>query len=160
VQWRNEVRWSLGQETHLAPTCSNLRSFWSKCTVFKKVLMTFLWLFSPQYFGARGIVPTCTHSLRLRCYAIKIRKFSENKKIFESVCHELLFHECLQFFNTIRHGSFTDRQQRLLAAFQVSSYRFCVTYKPPTWLFSAWTGVCFTDNITFWHSTSYFFKVK
>ena len=44
VQERNEVRWRPGKETSLAPPCSNLRSFGSKCrpTVLKKVVMTFL----------------------------------------------------------------------------------------------------------------------
>ena len=74
VQGRNEARWRLGQETSLAPPCSNLRPFGSKCTVLKKVLMT-LWLFGPpQWFGTRGIVPPCPLSLRLWWCAIKIRK--------------------------------------------------------------------------------------
>ena len=38
MQGRNEVTWRLGQEASLAPPCSNLRSFGSKCTVLKKVL--------------------------------------------------------------------------------------------------------------------------
>jgi len=45
VQRRIEVRWRLGQKTSLAPACCNLRSFGSKCTVLKKVLMTLLLLF-------------------------------------------------------------------------------------------------------------------
>ena len=35
---RTEVRWRPGQETTLAPLCSNLRPFRSKCTVLKKNL--------------------------------------------------------------------------------------------------------------------------
>jgi len=42
VQGRKEDRWGLGQEMSLAPSCSNLRSFGSKCTVLKKVLMILL----------------------------------------------------------------------------------------------------------------------
>jgi len=42
-------------------------------------------------------------SLRLWCYSIKIRKFSENKQIFKSQRHELLFREHLQFSNTIAY---------------------------------------------------------
>ena len=38
VQGRNEIRWRLGKETSLAPPCSNLRSFRSKCAVLKNVL--------------------------------------------------------------------------------------------------------------------------
>jgi len=53
--------------------------------------------------------------------------------------HELLFHEHLQFSNTIRHGSCTDRQQMLQAAFQASSCSFCVTSVPAPRVFSAWT---------------------
>jgi len=53
-QGRNEIRWRPGHEASLAPPCSNLRSFGSKCTVLKKVLVTLLGLFSapPQSFGA------------------------------------------------------------------------------------------------------------
>jgi len=45
-QGRNVVRWRPGQEASLAPSCSNLNSFGSKCTVLKKVLVTLLGLFS------------------------------------------------------------------------------------------------------------------
>ena len=41
----------------LAPPCSNLRSFGSKCTVLKKVLVTLLWLFPPAVI--RETVPPC-----------------------------------------------------------------------------------------------------
>ena len=44
-QGRKEVRWRPGQKPNLAPPCSNLRSFASKCTVLKKVLVTLLGLF-------------------------------------------------------------------------------------------------------------------
>jgi len=52
MQRRNEVRWRPGQEASLAPPCSNLKSFGSKYTVLKKVLVTLMGL-----LGARGIVP-------------------------------------------------------------------------------------------------------
>jgi len=150
VQGRNEVGWRLRKETSLAPLCSNLRSFGSKCTVLKKVLMIFLWLFgTPQWFRAQGIVSPCTLSLRLWCYAMKTRNFSENKQIFKSERHELLFHEYLQFSNTIPHGSCTGCQQRLLAAFQVSSCSFCVTSNPAPHVFSVWICLCFANNKTF-----------
>jgi len=55
-QGRNEARWRPGQEAPLAPPCSNLRSFGSKCSVLKKVLVTLLGL-----IGARGIVPPSLH---------------------------------------------------------------------------------------------------
>jgi len=61
----NEVRWRPGQETGLAPPCSNLRSFESKYTVLQNVHVTLLELFGatrsnsapPWWFGRRGIVP-------------------------------------------------------------------------------------------------------
>jgi len=81
----------------------------------------------PQWFGAQAIVPPAP-SLCPSCYAIKIGKFSEHKQIFRSECHELLFHEHLQFSNTIQHGSCTVCQRRLLAAFQVSSCSLCHFY--------------------------------
>jgi len=45
TQKRNEARWRLGQEASLAPPCSSLMSFGSKCTALKKVLVTLLGLF-------------------------------------------------------------------------------------------------------------------
>ena len=70
-QGRNELRWRPGQEASLAPLCSNLRAFGSKCTVLKKVLMTLLGLFgAPQSFGAlivvrrQGNCALCPPSLR------------------------------------------------------------------------------------------------
>ena len=51
----NEVRWRPGHEASLAPPCSTLRSFGSKCTVLKKVLMTLLGLFgAPRSDSAPG----------------------------------------------------------------------------------------------------------
>jgi len=43
---RNEVRWRSGKEASLAPPSSNLKSFGSKCTVMKRVLVTLL-----EFFG-------------------------------------------------------------------------------------------------------------
>jgi len=102
------------------------------------------------WFGARELC-SLAPSLRLWCYAIKIGNFSENTQIFNAERHELLFHEHLQFSNTIGlpHGSCTDCQQRLLAAFQVSSCSFCVTSNPAPRDFSAWMCVCFANNKTF-----------
>ena len=57
LQGRNEVRWNSGQEASLAPHCSNLSSFGSKCTVLKKVPMTMFGLFGdPQSFGAPAVL--------------------------------------------------------------------------------------------------------
>ena len=42
---RTEVRWRPGKEKSLAPPFSNLRSLGSKCTVLKKIIVTFLELF-------------------------------------------------------------------------------------------------------------------
>jgi len=44
-QGRNETRWRPGQEASLVPLCSNLRSFWNKYTVLKKVLVTLFGIF-------------------------------------------------------------------------------------------------------------------
>ena len=102
-------------------------------------------------------------SLRLWCYAIKIGKFSENKQIFKSERYQLLFHEHLQFSNTILglpHRACTDCQQRLLAAFQVSSCSFRVTSDPATRVFSSWTYVCFANNKTFPTFNKLLFKVR
>jgi len=103
---------------------------------------------SPQWFGVRGIYPL-PHSLRLWCYAIKIGKCSENKQIFISKRHELLFHKHLQFSNTIRHGFCTNCQHRLLAEIQVSSCSLCVASMPGPRVFLAWTCFYFANNKTF-----------
>ena len=102
----------------------------------------------PQWFGVRGIFPL-PHSLRLWCYAIKIGKCSENKQIFISERHELLFHKHLQFLNTILHGCCTDCQPRLLAVIQVSSCSFCVTCMPAPRVFLAWSCVSNIQQVTF-----------
>ena len=59
-QGRNKVRWSPGQEVW-HPSCSNLRSFGSNCTVLKKVLVTLLGLFfTPCSDSASGEMrPPC-----------------------------------------------------------------------------------------------------
>jgi len=115
VQGRNEVRWRLGKDTSLPPPCSNPRSFGSKCTVLKQVLTTFLRHFCPRSYSAPGELCPLVTSL-----------------VFKTERHELLFHEHLQFSNTIGlpHGSCTDCQQGLLAVSQVSSCSFCVTSNP------------------------------
>jgi len=128
--------------------------FWKKC----------LWCCYDFLGHHSNLAPgNCTPlppSLRLWFYARKIGKFFENKQIFKSERHELLFHEHLQFSNTIRHRSCTDCQQRLLTAFQVSSCSFCITSMPAPRVFSAWSCVCFSNNKTFPNSTSYFFTVR
>ena len=134
-----------------APPCSNLKSFGSKCTVLKKVVMTLLWLFAPRSDSASGeLCPLATLVTSLVLCNIN-RKIFENKQIFKSERHELVFHEHLQFSNTtgLPRGSCTDYLQRLLAEFQVSSCSFCVTSNPARRGFSAWTCVCFSNNKTF-----------
>ena len=139
-------------DTSLAPPCLNLRSFGSKCVVLKKVFMTLLWLYAPVVIRRQRNCAPLPLSLRLWCYVIKLGKFSENKQIFRSERQELLFHEHLQFSNAVLglpHRACTDWQQRLLAAFQVSSCSFCVTSNPAPRAVSAWTCVCFANNKTF-----------
>ena len=80
VQARNDVRWRLGQETSLASPCSNLRSFRSKCTVLKKVLMTLLWLFDPCSHSVPRELCPLPSSLRPWWCAIKPENFSKIKK--------------------------------------------------------------------------------
>jgi len=129
VQERNEVRWRLAKKTSLALPWSNLRSFGSKCTVLKKCLWHCCDFLPPAVIRRPR---NCAPSLRLWCNAIQIGKFSEKKQIFKSERHEILFHEHLQFSNTIGlpHGFCTDCQQRFLAACRVSSCSFCVTSMP------------------------------
>ena len=62
-QRRNEVRRRPGQEASLAPRCSNLRSFGSKCTVLKEVLVTLLGLlYAPRSYSTPPAVIPSPHS--------------------------------------------------------------------------------------------------
>ena len=61
---------------------------------------------------------------------MQIGKFSESKQVFRSE-----HHEHLQFSKTVNDGSCTDCQQRLLAAFQVSSFSFVSLLCLPNALF-------------------------
>jgi len=145
VQGRNEVRWRPGQETGLAPPCSNLRSFGSKCTVLKKSAHDIVGNFEPpaviRYPGNCALLPS---SLRLWYYAMKIGKIPKGNKLF--ITSER--HEHLQFSKTVRHGSRTDCQQRLQTAFQVSS---CSSLPLPCLphAFLRRGTVCFANNKSF-----------
>jgi len=104
MQGRNEVRWRLGRVTSLAPPCSNLRSFRKQMYCFETsaydIVVTF---WPPAMIWRPGDCAPLLLSLRLWCYSIKIRKFSENKQIFKFERHELLFRVHLQFSNTIAY---------------------------------------------------------
>jgi len=62
MQGRAEIGWHLGQESSLAPPCLSLRSFWSKCTVFTKVLVILL-----GHFGTppSDFAPAALHLLAM-----------------------------------------------------------------------------------------------
>jgi len=74
-QGRYEVRWRPGHEASLAPPCSNLRSFGSKCIVLKKVLVTLLGLSAPLAViqspcsdsAPRELCPLCTPRYACDC---------------------------------------------------------------------------------------------
>ena len=92
-QGHNEVRWSQGQETSLAPPCSNLRSFGNKFTVLKNVHVTILELFGapamiqgPPNDSASGELYPLSPSLR-PCVWVQ-------KAVTGSVCK--LRHQCTQ----------------------------------------------------------------
>jgi len=57
-QERAEVGWRPGQETSLAPPCSNIRSFGSKCALLKNC-----WNFSapPSDSAPESLCPPCPH---------------------------------------------------------------------------------------------------
>ena len=144
--WRSHVRtWGLSE----ANVLFRKKFLWHCCD--------FLGLRSDL---ASGELCPPAPSLRLWRYAIKIGKFSENELIFKSESHELIFHEHLQFSNTIRHESCTDCQQRLLAVFQVFSCSFCVTSMPAPASFRLGPVFVLLIRKFFWHPTSYFFKVR
>ena len=155
VQGRNEVRWRLEHETRFLPHVRTWGLSEANVLFWQKVLITLLELFGPRSDLAprnRALLPP---SLRPWCHAMKIGKFSESKPIFKSERHEHL-----QFSKTIRHGSCTDWQQRLLAAFQVSSCGFVSLPCLPHAFRRC--GPVFVLLIIkhFGHSTSNFFKVR
>jgi len=130
--------------------------FGSKCTVLKKSAHDIVGTFWPPAVirRQRNHAPL-PPSLRLWCYAMKIGKFSESKQIFNSERHEHL-----QFSKTIRHGSCTDCQQRLLAAFQVSSCSFVSLPCLPHAFLRCGPVFVLLIIKDFGHSTSNFFKVR
>jgi len=141
VQGRNEVRWRLGQETSLLHPCSNLRSFGSKCSTFKKVLMTLLGLFAPQqWFDTWGIVPSCPIATSLVFCKwkserfLKANKFSSPKVM--NICNFRTQYR-MDLAQTANKGYWRH-------------FRFIrVTSMPPPCIFSTWTCVCFANNKTF-----------
>ena len=68
TQGHTEDRWRSGKETRLSLPCSNLRSFGSKCTALKDVLVTLLVTFRcppvmwcPHSYSAAGaLCPSCS----------------------------------------------------------------------------------------------------
>jgi len=73
AQGRIKVRWRPGKEASLAPPCSNLRSFGSKCTVLKKVLVTLLRLFgAPAVIHRPGNCGNCSGPLQVLTQALRV----------------------------------------------------------------------------------------
>ena len=159
---KDEVRWRLGIQVwrphvwNWGLSEANVL-FWKKCSWYCCNFLPPVVIRRPR--NCSPLPP----SLRLWCYAIKIKKFSENKQIFKSERHEPLFHEHLQFSNAILgllHRACIDWQQRLLAAFQVSSCSFCVTSDPVPRVFQRGPVFVLLIIKLFQQSTSYFFKVR
>jgi len=153
VQGRDKVRWRLEHKTSLPPHVRTW-GFRKQMYCFEKRAHDIVGTFWPPAVIRRP--RNCAHlppsSLALRN---ENRKNSENKQIFNSESHEHL-----QFSKTIRHGSCTDCQRRLLAAFQVSSGSFVsLPCLPHAYLRC---GPVFVLLIIkhFGHSTSNFFKVR
>ena len=121
---------------------------WEANVLFCKSAYGVVVSFAPRSIRRPGNIPLAQLVTSL-VLCKNIGKFSENKQIFIYKRHELLFHEHLQFSNTIRHGFCTDCQQRLLAAIQVSSCSFYVTSMPAPRVFLTRTCVCFANNQTF-----------
>jgi len=156
VQRRNEVTrlvgaWGIKQVWHPHVRTWGLSETNVGYCFEKSVCDIVVTLWPPQWFGAHGIVPPFPLDY-VSGVMQKFGKFSENKRMFKSDGHELLFHEHLQFSN--RNGycmDLTDCQQRLLAAFQVSSCRFVSLLCMLHAFFRRGTVpcACFTSNKTF-----------
>jgi len=120
-----------GARNKFATPCSNLTSFGSKCTVLKKSAHDIVGIFwAPRSDSVPGelcpLAPLVT-SLVL-C--------NENRKIFRKLTIiKSERHEHLQFSKTIRHGSCTDCQQRLQAAFRFLRVVLCHFRACPTRFF-------------------------
>jgi len=144
-----------GKETSLAPPCSNLRSFGSKCSVLKKVLMTLLGLSGPsQWFGARVIVPPCSLVYVSGVMQYKSKNFPKLSKYSSPNVMNI----CNFEHNTAWVLHRLPTRVSLLAAFQVSSCSFCATSMPAPRVFSALTCVCFANNKTFPTFNQLFFE--
>jgi len=155
-QGRNEVRWRPGQETSLAPPCSNLRSFGSKSTVSKKVVVTFLGLFGasrnhlapPQWFGARGIVPPCPLSLR-PCATfqlpIKIQQQSWTKciNIGKERKQEAICVKCVQHLweTIVKYRTYPNKARVLKSTtcLETAGWRYFVTMSVRMLMIIHWT---------------------
>jgi len=138
--WRPHVRtWGLS-ETNVGycfekSVCDIVVTFWP-----------------PQWLGAHGIVPPFLPWLRFWCYAKNRKIFRKQKNVqvrwsWTSISWTSAIFE----HKLLLHGSCTDCQQRLLAAFQVSSCRFVSLL----YLLHAFfrrgpvSCACFTSNKTF-----------
>jgi len=80
-----EVRWRPGQEASLAPPCSNLRFFGSKCTALKKVFVTLLGVFgAPSDSEPGALCPFCSpcmqHVINISTFHGKVYLFHRDIK--------------------------------------------------------------------------------
>ena len=155
VHGHNEVRWHLEHETGLPPHVRTWGLSEANVLFRKKVLMTLLELFGPpQWLGAEESCP-------LAPLVASLVLCNENRKIFrKQTDFQVRTSWTSAIFERLRHGSCTDWQQRLLAAFQVSSCSFVPLPCLPHAFLRC--GPVFVLLIIkhFGHSTSNFFKVK
>ena len=116
---------------------------------------------APRSDSASGELCPLPLSLRPWWCAIKIGKFSENKQIFTTERHEVLFHEHLQFWTQYAMAlQLHTLPRRLLTPFHVSSCSFCVTSFPAPRVFRRGPVSVLLIIKLFRHSTGYLFKVR
>ena len=166
VQGRNEVArldgaWYKKNVWHAhVPTWGLSETNVSYC--FEKsvwdILVTF---WPPQWFGAHGIVAPFPPWLRFWCYA-KNRKIFRKQNNFQVRWSwtSIPWTSAIFEHKWLPHGSCTDCQQRLLAAFQVSSCRFVsLLYLPHAFFRRGLVPVLQVIKL-FQHQKVYFFEVR
>jgi len=144
-QERNEVRWRPGQEASLAPPCSNLGSFGTKCTVLKKVLVTLLGLIGalaviwrPHSDSASGEVyppcPSVVTPLLASCHLFMYATSGATHRKIKPAVHANLLINHRNTNNAIFSAKISDAilecGRRICERFDKSDFRFNSSHEP------------------------------
>jgi len=159
VQGRNEVRWRLGQEVSLASPCSNLRSFGNKCTVLKSACDIVVTFWPPTVIRGKRNCASFPPWLRFWCYAIKIGRLSENKKISSPMVMNVWSMNICNFQTQYGMDLAQTASKGNQRHFRFLRVNLCHFYACST-RFLAWTCVVLQVIPLFQHQQVCFFKVR